>query len=152
MEVLRRSMADPMELHGRSMKILWNFMADPPKLRGPSSLAVPQALPARSSHAVPRSAMEKIDDANYDPLTALTEITNFTGKLLAHNIRMGAKINEEEFTWIIKVLLQNEGEKQIQSKNPRIIANGEFLLKLNEDIEEIAKEYGWFSENLLWEV
>ena len=73
-------------------------------------------------------------------------------QFLAQKIRMGAKINEEEFTDKIKDLLQKEGEEQIQSKNPKIIANGEFLLKLSEDIEEIAKEHGWFSENLLWEV
>ena len=71
---------------------------------------------------------------------------------LAQKVRMGAKINVDEFIYQIVGLQRKEGEKQIQSKNPKIIANGEFLLGLIEDIQEIAKEHGWFSENLLWEV
>ena len=73
-------------------------------------------------------------------------------QFLAQKIRMGAKINEEEFTENIKGLVQRQGEKQIQSHNPKIHSNGEFLLKLAEDIEEVAKEFHWFSEDLLWEV
>ena len=71
--------------------------------------------------------------------------------LAQKKFRGGACSSKEKFIADMKKFLKDEAQVQLTSKKNVQVDNGQFLLWLSTDVEEIAEEYKWFSAEIVWE-
>ena len=71
--------------------------------------------------------------------------------LAEKKIRGGACASKLKFVEDLQRFLDSEAEVQIKSTKEEKINNGRFLQRLSKEVEQIAEEYKWFSEQIVWE-
>ena len=71
--------------------------------------------------------------------------------LAQKKVRGGPCTEKDQFIDEMSQWLFGEAQKQIDSTNPKVVRNGEFIKRLATELHEISQQYMWFSSEIVWE-